>query len=147
MLSSRRNKLLFILLFFIEIVFSQQFPSTNFSTIDGLPNNSVYSIYKDSRGILWVGTANGLSAIQNGGVKNYYTSDGLAHNSCWAIVEDFNQNMWFGSHGGGLTFYNGKKFEVINQKKGLINDRIRRLFIYKNLLYIGTEFGISILDI
>jgi hypothetical protein len=147
MLSSRRNKLLFILLFFIEIVFSQQFPSTNFSTIDGLPNNSVYSIFKDSRGVLWVGTANGLSAIQNGGVKNYYTSDGLAHNSCWAIVEDVNHNMWFGSHGGGLTFYNGTKFEVINQKKGLIHNKIRRLFIHKNLLYIGTEFGISVLDI
>ncbi|MBF4472630.1 histidine kinase [Flavobacterium sp. HJJ] len=147
MLSSRRNKLLFTLLFFIEIVFSQQFPSTNFSTIDGLPNNSVYSIFKDSRGILWVGTANGLSAIQNGEVKNYYTSDGLAHNNCWAIVEDSNHNMWFGSHGGGITFYNGKKFEVINQKSGLIHDKIRRLFIYKNLLYIGTEFGISVLDI
>jgi hypothetical protein len=147
MLLFKRNKLLFTLLFFIEIVFSQQFPSTNFSTIEGLPNKSVYSIYKDSRGILWVGTANGLSAIQNGGVKNYYTSDGLAHNSCWAIVEDTNHNLWFGSHGGGLTFYNGTKFEVINQNNGLIHDKIRRLFIHKNFLYIGTEFGISVLDI
>ncbi|MDR7210926.1 histidine kinase [Flavobacterium piscis] len=147
MLSSKKNNLFFILFLFVEMVFSQQFPSTNFSTIDGLPNNSVYSIYKDSRGILWVGTANGLSAIQNGEVKNYYTSDGLAHNSCWAIVEDSNHNMWFGSHGGGLSFYNGKKFEVINQKNGLIHNKIRRLFIHENLLYIGTEFGISVLDI
>ena len=147
MLSFKKSNLLFVLLFVVEIAFSQQFPSKNFSTIDGLPNNSVYSIFKDSRGILWAGTANGLSAIQNGAVKNYYTSDGLAHNSCWAIVEDSNHNMWFGSHGGGLTFYNGKKFTVINQKKGLINDKIRRLFIHRNLLYIGTEFGISILDI
>ena len=143
----RRNKFLFILLLFIDTVFSQQVPSTNFSTIDGLPNNSVYSIYKDSRGILWVGTANGLSAIQNGEVKNYFTSDGLAHNSCWAIVEDLNHNMWFGSHGGGLTFYDGKKFTITSTKNGLINDKIRKLFIYKNHLYIGTEFGISVLDI
>lgn len=136
-----------ILLFFIEIVFSQNFPSTNFSTIDGLPNNSVYSIHKDSRGILWVGTANGLSAIRNGVAKNYFTSDGLAHNSCWAIIEDANHNLWFGSHGGGLTFYDGKKFTIISTKNGLINDKIRKLFINKNLLYIGTEFGISVLDI
>lgn len=136
-----------ILLFFIEIVFSQNFPSTNFSTIDGLPNNSVYSIHKDSRGILWVGTANGLSAIRNGVAKNYFTSDGLAHNSCWAIIEDANHNLWFGSHGGGLTFYDGNKFTIISTKNGLINDKIRKLFINKNLLYIGTEFGISVLDI
>ncbi len=147
MLSFKKSNLLFVLLFVVEIAFSQQFPSKNFSTTDGLPNNSVYSIFKDSRGILWVGTANGLSAIQNGEVKNYYTSDGLAHNSCWAIVEDSNHNMWFGSHGGGLTFYNGKKFVIINQKKGLIHDKIRRLFIHKNLLYVGTEFGISVIDI
>ena len=147
MLLFRKSNLLFILLCFVEIAFSQQFPSENFSTIDGLPNNSVYSIYKDSRGILWVGTANGLSAIQNGGVKNYFVSDGLAHNSCWAIVEDRNHNMWFGSHGGGLTFYNGKKFEVFDKKKGLIHEKIRRLFIHRNFLYIGTEFGISVLDI
>lgn len=147
MLSFKKSNLLFILFFIVETTFSQQFPSKNFSTIDGLPNNSIYSIYKDTRGILWVGTANGLSAIQNGGVKNYSTLDGLAHNSCWAIVEDGNHNMWFGSHGGGLSFYNGKNFKIINQKKGLINDKIRRLFIYKNLLYIGTEFGISVLDI
>jgi hypothetical protein len=147
MLSFKKNNLLFILLLIVEITFSQQFPSKNFSTIDGLPNNSVYSIFKDSRGILWVGTANGLSAIQNGAVKNYYTSDGLSHNSCWAIVEDSNHNMWFGSHGGGLTFYDGKKFIVFNQKSGLINNKIRKLFIHKNLLYIGTEFGVSILDI
>lgn len=147
MLSSKKNKLLYILLLIAEIVFSQQFPSKNFSTIDGLPNNSVYSIFKDSRGILWAGTANGLSAIQNGTVKNYYTSNGLAHNSCWSIVEDRYHNMWFGSHGGGVTFYDGKKFEIINQKTGLIHDKIRRLFIHNDFLFIGTEFGISVLDI
>ncbi|MEO8240339.1 MAG: histidine kinase [Flavobacterium sp.] len=147
MLSFKKNNLLIILLLFVEIVFSQQFPSKNISINDGLPNNSIYSIYKDTRGILWVGTANGISAIQNGAVKNYYTSDGLAHNSCWAILEDSNKNMWFGSHGGGLSFYDGKKFIVFNQKSGLINNKIRRIFIHKNLLYIGTEFGISVLDI
>lgn len=147
MQSFKKNNLLFLLLCFVELCFSQRFPSKNVSTINGLPNNSIYSIYKDSRGILWVGTANGLSAIQNDEVKNYFTSEGLAHNSCWAILEDNNHNMWFGSHGGGLTFYDGNKFIIFNQKSGLINNQIRRLFAYKNLLYIGTEFGISVLDI
>lgn len=147
MLSFKKNNLLIILLLLVEIVFSQQFPSKSISTIDGLPNNCIYSIYKDTRGSLWVGTANGLSAIQNGKVTNFFVSDGLAHNSCWAIVEDKNHNLWFGSHGGGLSFYDGKKFNIINQEKGLVNNKIRRLFIYENLLYIGTEFGVSVLDI
>jgi hypothetical protein len=143
----KRNNLLFIFLLVVEILFSQQYPSVHYSTLEGLPNNSVYSILKDSRGILWVGTANGLSAVQNGSVQNYYTTDGLAHNSCWAIAEDANHNLWFGSYGGGLTFYDGKKFQIINTKKGLINDQIRTLFVHGKYLYVGTQYGFSVVDI
>lgn len=143
----KRNNLLFIFLLVVEILFSQQYPSVHYSTLEGLPNNSVYSILKDSRGILWVGTANGLSAVQNGSVQNYYTTDGLAHNSCWAIAEDGNHNLWFGSYGGGLTFYDGKKFQIINTKKGLINDQIRTLFVHGKYLYVGTQYGFSVVDV
>lgn len=147
MLSFKKSKLLFLFLFFVELAIAQQYPSRNYSTLDGLPNNSVCSILKDSRGILWVGTANGVATIQNNQIHNLYTTDGLAHNSCWAIVEDKNNNLWFGSYGGGLTFYNGKKFSVINVQNGLINNKIRKLFLYGNYIYVGTEFGISVIDI
>ncbi len=147
MLLFKKSKLLFLFLLFVELAIGQQYPSRNYSTLDGLPNNSVCSILKDSRGILWVGTANGVATIQNNQIHNLYTTDGLAHNSCWAIVEDKNNNLWFGSYGGGLTFYNGKKFSVINVQNGLINNKIRKLFLYDNYIYVGTEFGISVIDI
>jgi len=147
MLFSKKNKLLFIFLFFVESLFSQNLPSENISTVDGLPNNSIHSIFKDSRGILWVGTANGLAAIKNKTIQNFYTTDGLAHNSCWAIQEDQNRNLWFGSYGGGLTFYDGKKFKIINSLKGLVNDKIRTLFIHEKYLYVGTQYGFSVIDI
>lgn len=145
---SKRNRLLFVFLFLVgRSLYAQQFPSGNLSTVDGLPNNSIYSIFKDSRGILWLGTANGLSAIKNNNIQNFYTTDGLAHNSCWAIVEDKNNNLWFGSYGGGLTFYDGKRFKIINTSKGLINDNVRTLFIHQNYLYVGTKYGFSVIDI
>ena len=147
MLSFKKSKLLFLFLLFVELAIGQQYPSRNYSTLDGLPNNSVCSILKDSRGILWVGTANGVATIQNNQIHNLYTTDGLAHNSCWAIVEDKNKNLWFCSYGGGFTFYNGKKFTVINMQNGLINNKIRKLFLYGNYIYVGTEFGISVIDI
>lgn len=143
----KKSKFLFIFLFFVELLFCQQYHSVHYSTLEGLPNNSVYSILKDSRGILWVGTANGLSAVQNEFVQNYYTTDGLAHNSCWAIAEDGNRNLWFGSYGGGLTFYDGKKFQIINTKKGLINDQIRTVFVHGKYLYVGTQYGFSVVNV
>ena len=129
------------------ISFGQEFRSKNITTIDGLPNNSIYSIFKDSRGILWIGTENGISKSINGKITNYSISDGLAHNSCWAIIEDKNHHLWFGSHGGGLTFYNGEKFYIINTKNGLVNDKIRRLFLKEQNLYVATENGVSIIDV
>lgn len=147
MLLFKRNRITIILLFIVEFIFSQQYPSKNYSTLVGLPNNSVYSILKDSRGILWIGTANGVSSIENGIIQNYFERDGMAFNNCWDIIEDNNKNIWFGSHGGGITFYNGEKFIVINENNGLVNNSIRRLFVYKNSIYVGTENGISIIDV
>lgn len=147
MLLSKKNNLLLVFLFAVEFLFSQQFPSTSYSTLNGLSSNSVYAILKDSRGLLWIGTSNGISVIQNGLIQNFQTADGLAHNSCWAIAEDGNHNLWFGSFGGGLTFYDGKKFQIINTKKGLVNDKIRTLFIHGKYLYVGTQFGFSVIDI
>jgi hypothetical protein len=143
----KKNNLIVLYLFICLKSFGQEFYSKNLTTIDGLPNNSIYSIYKDTRGILWIGTENGIAKSVNNTITNYSISNGLAHNSCWAIVEDQYNNLWFGSHGGGLTFYDGKKFLIINSKKGLINDRIRRLFIKENILYVATENGLSVIDI
>lgn len=94
-----------------------------------------------------MGTAIGLSKIQNHKIENLTTDDGLAHSSCWAIAEDDNKNMWFGSYGNGITFFNGKKFTVFNQKNGLCSNYIRKLFSYKNKIYVGTDNGFSVLDI
>jgi ligand-binding sensor domain-containing protein len=143
----KKNNLIVLYLFVCLQSFGQEFYSKNLTTIDGLPNNSIYSLYKDSRGILWIGTENGIAKSVNSTITNYSISNGLAHNSCWAIVEDQGGNLWFGSHGGGLTLYDGKKFLIINSKNGLINDKIRRLFINEDYLYVATENGISIIDI
>lgn len=139
--------LLFNLIFFTNILFCQQYPVENISTQEGLSNNCIQSVYKDSRGILWVGTAIGLSKIQNHKIQNLTTEDGFLSGNCWAISEDQNHNMWFGSYGGGITFFDGKKFSVINEKNGLANNHIRKLFSYKTELFVGTDNGFTVIDI
>jgi ligand-binding sensor domain-containing protein len=141
------QKIIISFLLIVNSIQAQQYPVKNISTQDGLINNSIQSVYKDSRGTLWVGTMIGLSKIQNNKIQNLTIDDGLAHSSCWAIIEDTNHNMWFGSYGGGITFFNGKKFIVYNKKNGLVNNFIRKLFVYKDKLFVGTDAGFSIIDI
>jgi ligand-binding sensor domain-containing protein len=143
----KRNRATLILLLVFQFAFSQNYFSKNYSTADGLPNNAIYSVFKDSRGVLWIGTENGVSAIKNGVIHNYNQEDGFAYNNCWSIVEDKNHNLWFGSFGGGLTYYDGISFKVFNEKNGLVGNNVRKLFIHNNTLYVGCVKGLSTIDI
>lgn len=141
-------KLYFIIIFLtgIQLSVSQSIVSNNFSVSDGLPSNAVYSVLKDSRGILWVGTDKGISKIENTNISNFYEKDGLAYNNCWDIIEDENKNLWFGSYGGGITYYNGQVFTVINTEQGLVNNYIRKLYLNENYIYVGTQAGVSVIN-
>jgi hypothetical protein len=138
--------ILFFLLQF-QFGFAQFYPSKNITTLNGLSNNSVNTIYKDSRGLVWVGTQNGVNVLQGNSIINLKKNDGLAHETCWDIAEDSNHNMWFASFGGGLSVYDGNKFKVFNTQTGLVNDFIRKLFAFKNKILVGTSNGLSIIDI
>lgn len=125
----------------------QYHPSKNYSTTDGLPNNAVRSLFLDSKNVLWIGTENGVSRMENGSFSNLSETDGLGHNSCWDINQDINGNMWFASYGGGVSKYDGKKFTVFTTKNGLLANKTRKVFPFKNKIYVGTEQGVSIIDI
>lgn len=126
---------------------AQQYPSRNFTTVDGLPNNAIRSLFFDSRGLLWIGTENGLSKMENNVFQNFDEYDGLAFNSCWAIEVDPLGQMWFGSYGGGLTFFDGQTFRAFRKEDGLINQKIRNLFYFEDRIWVGTENGVSAIDI
>src|SRR4051812_45671281 len=46
----------------------------NYSTVNGLCDNNINSIAQDSRGFIWIGTAEGLSRFDGISFKNYYGS-------------------------------------------------------------------------
>jgi hypothetical protein len=137
----------FFFLFFPIFLLGQYFPSRNYSTINGLPNNAVRALFLDSKNVLWIGTENGVSRMENGAFSNIDEANGLGNNSCWDISQDANGNMWFASYGGGVSKFDGKKFTVFTTKNGLLEDKVRKLFYFKNKMYVGSIQGISIIDI
>ncbi|SNA64720.1 sensor histidine kinase [Flavobacterium psychrophilum] len=139
--------LLSIFLLVLTTAFAQKLPSFNYTTSDGLPNNAVRSLFIAKDNVLWVGTENGVSRFVNGQFYNLSEADGLGHNSCWDISQDTDGNMWFASYGGGISKYDGKKFTPFISKDGLAADKTRKLFPFKNNIYVGTEQGISIIDV
>lgn len=127
--------------------FAQRFPSKHLTIKDGLPSNAVYCVFKDSRGIVWIGTDAGLVKYDGYHLKTFTKKNGLVGNFIRDIKEDKFGNLWVACYGDGLTKFGNNKYTNYTTKNGLVNSEIRTLFFNsKGKLFIGTEKGLSILS-
>ncbi len=115
-----KQYLLFLSFFFIGFYsFSQDYPYTNFSLEEGLPQSQVNVVLQNSRGFLWVGTNGGISRFDGKNFYNYSILDGLSDNVITSIYEDASRNMWVGSLGAICLYKNNtfQSFYLENQFK------------------------------
>ena len=85
----------------------------NYTTLDGLANNAVHTIYRDPDGSMWFGTqGGGVSRFDGETFVNFTIEDGLNSNIISAIYRDPDGVMWFGQHdsGGGVSRYDGNQY-------------------------------------
>lgn len=119
----------------------------NFNESNGLPSNTIRSIYKSKNGKLWVGTESGLVSFNGKEVKNYFNKKGHVFASCWDIIEDKSNNLWVSFYGIGVARFDGESFEVFDNTKGLAYNFVRKLFYSKtyDCILALTEKGLSYL--
>ena len=142
---------LFLFVFLLNSIYcahSQTISSKNITVNDGLPSNDVKCFFKDSRGLLWIGTDAGLCCYNGSTYKVFNETNGLKYTSVWSIVEDEKHNLWFSLYGNGFAKYNGKKFTYYDEKNGLINNNIRKIHYSKKYkcLILATENGLTLFD-
>ena len=73
---------------------------THFGRLDGLENESIWSLHADSENALWIGTCGGLSRWHDGKMTTWTSKDGLVNDVICQILEDDHGNLWLGSYGG-----------------------------------------------
>ncbi len=105
--------------------------------------------------VVWLCTELGL--IKFNLVENSFeifdkNDNGLSDNSVTSIKKDVEGNLWVSSYSGlNKVIENGEitKFESYEKKDYpvLVSDRGLTLFSHKEFLYVGTEKGISVLDV
>ena len=62
---------------------------------DGLSDNSIYVVFKDSRGFLWIGTHVGLNRYDGFRFKHFFEGpDAIPDNSINDIFEDAEGRLW-----------------------------------------------------
>ena len=118
------RKVIFFLLFLTNMSYGQYPFSLAFNHLTregGLSNTNVFSMFKDSRGFLWLGTANGLNKFDgtNCTIYNRYNS-GIKGDFIKNIIEDLDENLWIGTE-LGLAFFNRKtnQFSMVKMPKTL----------------------------
>lgn len=67
---------------------------THFNSSNGLPGNTVYHIFQDSKGYIWMCTENGLVCYNGYSFKTYTIADGLPDNEIFNITEDRQGRLW-----------------------------------------------------
>ena len=115
----------------IGLVFSfsakaQLYNFTNYSLEQGLPQSSVYSIFQDSRGYLWLGTESGVARFDGLHFTVFDRTSGLPGNTVRSIIELANGDIWVGTD-MGIAIYNGSSWRQITAKNGLKGSAVMKL--------------------
>ncbi|UCC41016.1 MAG: helix-turn-helix domain-containing protein [Candidatus Aminicenantes bacterium] len=103
-----------------------QFAHLQWTTQNGLPHNTIQSIYQTRDGYLWIGTEAGLVRF-NGKSFSTFDQTSLIHlpvSEIMAIYEDHDRNLWLGTFGEGLYIYKKGLFTQISKDKGFHSQSI-----------------------
>jgi signal transduction histidine kinase/ligand-binding sensor domain-containing protein/DNA-binding response OmpR family regulator len=120
----------------------------DYSYNEGLTTSGVNSVYKDSKGFLWICTNNGLYRYDGYNFKNINSlADGYLKFETYCIVEDKNHNFWIGTAGKGIVYYNthtGKLFSL--KLKAANNLKVNRILIFKEKVWVATNAGLIVVE-
>jgi signal transduction histidine kinase/ligand-binding sensor domain-containing protein/DNA-binding response OmpR family regulator len=113
-----------------------------------LRSASVRAIHEDSRGVLWVGTDDGLYRREGERWSRLTARDGLPHPWVRVIRETPDGTLWLGTNGGGVVRLQGGRFKAVTQAHGLSSDLVRAIWAAPDgRLWIATEnAGLNRLD-
>src|ERR1700730_11779849 len=81
---------LFLLMLLSFAVRGERLPIKSYTVADGLAHNEINKIVRDSRGFLWLCTANGLSRFDGYTFTNFGTDQGLPHANVTDLLETRN---------------------------------------------------------
>lgn len=139
-----------VLSFFAILSFQAQYRFDQWTTDDGLPQNSVFSILQTNDGYVWFTTLDGL--VRFDGVKfkvfNRSNSPGLTSNRLIYLFAKTDDNgIWVGTEDSGLLRFQNGEFRSFTTEAGLASNKINKIFCdFDNQLLIAAQSGLSRFD-
>lgn len=127
-----------------------------YSIEEGLSQNSVFAILKDSRGLMWFGTNDGLNQFDGYEFTQYNYNPGdsrsISDNAISSLVQQGARYIWVGTHRGLNVFdiYTNtftRYFYRPDTPGSLSHNTVKCLFLDSGgTLWIGTNNGVNKFD-
>lgn len=130
-------KKLFISIFFVFFgsivlfpLYAQELYFKNLTVEDGLSQNDVNSMIRDSYGFIWIGTYDGLNRFDGRNLENFrrHTNNpaSIPDNRISSLFEDNQKRLWIGTGAGLFSYYSLLKDQFTRvkspQNTGIIFD-------------------------
>ena len=120
------------------------------SADEGLSQTSVFTMFQDSYGFVWLGTEDGLNRFDGQAVtvykRDHQDPGSLPHDLVWSIAEDPSGDLWIGTEGGGLARWDRQsgRFERYQHDPADENspsgDRVRIVLVASDgAVWVGTK--------
>ncbi len=130
-----------VLFFACGFACAQDYPMMHYTMEEGLPSNTVYSVYRDSKGFLWFATDKGVARYNGIKFELFTTFDGLPDNEVFLFQEDYEGRLWFGTYNGDLGFYQDGVFHNKTTDTFLnLKTRVSHIFG----MYLNTDGSVNI---
>ena len=98
----------------LESKISQQAYLKNFTTNNGLADNTVYQSIIDDEGVIWFATDRGISSYDGRVFKNFNTSNGLQGNTVFGFHKDGKGRIWYYTLEARIGYYENKHWHSIS---------------------------------
>ncbi len=133
-----------------------------FWTQNGLASNIIFSIFVDTKNVIWLGTDAGLTRIEGDKITNFDASSGLCEGTVFDILEDKEGFFWLPCNNGimristqQLNDFASKKIELVdcrffNRTDGMKSDQMvgtgRGLIDLKGNIWFPTYRGVAYIN-
>jgi signal transduction histidine kinase/ligand-binding sensor domain-containing protein len=119
---------------------------------EGLASISIFCAYRDSKGLIWVGTDNaGLTVFDpvKRTIRTLNLNTGLGNNRVDGIVEDSSGKFWISTFGGlYILDLSENTISHYSTKEGLSNDVTDMIYKdSKNRIWVATDRGINLINL
>ncbi|MBA3665488.1 MAG: histidine kinase [Bacteroidetes bacterium] len=106
-------------------------------------NTRVDNFFEDARGVLWLGAMDGLYMFKDDKQVFLGAIDKKFTNRPVAIREGKNNSIWIATRGGGILLKKENITYQITEKEGLAGNMCRSIYIDSNVVWVGTNKGLS----